>query len=82
MKLVNDAGLNLALCVDGIIQQCVLPSAGGVALVGWSLGNYLTLATMASIASVPPQSKEKLQTSIKWFIMWGSKTLFIILRYS
>lgn len=69
--LISEAGLNLAFCVDGIIQQCALPSGGHVALVGWSLGNMFTLAAMASIMSVPPQTRERLQSFVKTIIMWG-----------
>ncbi|KAJ7123104.1 Alpha/Beta hydrolase protein [Mycena epipterygia] len=68
--LMSEAGVNLALCVDGIIQQCALPSGGHVALVGWSLGNTFTLAAISSIMSVPPQTRDRLQSFVKTIIMW------------
>ncbi|KAJ7477000.1 Alpha/Beta hydrolase protein [Mycena galericulata] len=69
-SLMNEAGVNLALAVDGIIQECKLPSAGGVALVGWSLGNAFTLAAMASILSLPSETKIRLQSFVRTIIMW------------
>ncbi|KAJ7476999.1 hypothetical protein B0H11DRAFT_1307126 [Mycena galericulata] len=69
-SLMNEAGVNLALAVDGIIQECKLPSAGSVALVGWSLGNAFTLGAMASILSLPPETKIRLQSFVKTIIVW------------
>ncbi|KAJ6619176.1 Alpha/Beta hydrolase protein [Mycena sp. CBHHK59/15] len=68
--LMSKEGLNLALCIDAIIQKCALQAAGHVALVGWSLGNMFTMAAMSSIASLPHDAKKRLQESIKTFILW------------
>ncbi|KAJ7656546.1 Alpha/Beta hydrolase protein [Mycena rosella] len=65
--LMNGEGVNLALCIESIIYEQKL---GHVALVGWSLGNTFTLAVMASIPSLPDDSKKRLQKSIKTFILW------------
>ncbi|KAF7331012.1 AB hydrolase-1 domain-containing protein [Mycena venus] len=70
--LLNEAGVNLALCVNEIIQQCALSSAGGVALVGWSLGNTFTMAAMASILGLPAPVKERLQNFVKTIIVWDA----------
>ncbi|KAF8215059.1 Alpha/Beta hydrolase protein [Mycena galopus ATCC 62051] len=67
--LVKEAGINLALAVDGIIQQCDL-SPTGVALCGWSLGNAFVMAAMSSILSLPSESTKRLQSFIKTIIMW------------
>ncbi|KAJ6483304.1 Alpha/Beta hydrolase protein [Mycena sanguinolenta] len=69
-KLLGEEGVNLALCVDAIIQKCALPESGHVALVGWSLGNTFTLAAMASLASLPHGSRDRLVKYIKSFILW------------
>ncbi|KAJ6579505.1 hypothetical protein DFH09DRAFT_913244 [Mycena vulgaris] len=66
--LMQEEGLNLALCVNGIIQQCALPP--NVALAGWSLGNTFTLAAMASIPSLPSDVQEKLKSHLQTFILW------------
>ncbi|KAJ7337015.1 hypothetical protein DFH08DRAFT_1018225 [Mycena albidolilacea] len=66
--LVNEAGVNLAFALDGIIEQGRLPPA--VAVCGWSLGNTFVLAAMASISSLPPETQKRLQSSIKTIIMW------------
>ncbi|KAJ7982994.1 Alpha/Beta hydrolase protein [Mycena polygramma] len=69
--LLSEAGANLALCVNEIIQQRDLPSAGGVALVGWSLGNMFAMAARASIVSLPEDARTRLQTCVKTAILWG-----------
>ncbi|KAJ6544161.1 hypothetical protein B0H19DRAFT_1267463 [Mycena capillaripes] len=68
--ILSEAGLNLAFCVDEIIQQCALPAAGGVALVGWSSGNIFIVAALASILSLPSQTKERLQAFVRTIILW------------
>ncbi|KAJ6508238.1 hypothetical protein C8R45DRAFT_966646 [Mycena sanguinolenta] len=72
--LITDAGINLALAVDGIIQQCELPSAGSVALCGWSLGNVFVMAAMASILSLPPETRTRLEHFVRTFIVWDPPT--------
>lgn len=74
--LLSEEGRNLALCMDAVIQKCAIPAAGHVALVGWSLGNTFTMAVMASIASLPYDSKYRLKESIKSFILWGTILIF------
>jgi hypothetical protein len=71
-------GLTLALGIDKIIEQCELPAA--VTLIGWSLGNTFILAARVSIASISPESQERLRSSIKWFIMWGTYAIQEICR--
>ncbi|KAJ7473013.1 Alpha/Beta hydrolase protein [Mycena galericulata] len=68
--LMAEAGVNLALYIDEIIQQCGLPSTGGVALAGWSLGNAFTMAMISSIMSLHSRTRERLQSFIKTIIMW------------
>lgn len=69
---MDETGVDIALAVDGIIQKCNLPSAGSVALAGWSLGNSFTMAAMASILSLPSVSRERLQSYVKMIILWGT----------
>jgi hypothetical protein len=69
IALVDEAGVDLALAVDGIIQQCHLPAA--VTLSGWSLGNTFVLAAMASILSLASETQNRLQSFIKTIILWG-----------
>ncbi|KAJ7128720.1 hypothetical protein C8R44DRAFT_910016 [Mycena epipterygia] len=70
-QLLHDAGVDLALCLDAVIQQCALSAVGGVALSGWSSGNIFVLAAMTSIAYLPPQSQERLKRFVKCIIMWA-----------
>ncbi|KAJ6508240.1 Alpha/Beta hydrolase protein [Mycena sanguinolenta] len=65
---MDEAGINLALAIDGIIQQCALPPA--VALCGWSLGNAFVIAAMSSILSLPSETQERLRSFVKTIIIW------------
>ncbi|KAJ6449075.1 hypothetical protein C8R45DRAFT_777116, partial [Mycena sanguinolenta] len=69
-KLMGEEGVNLALCIDAIIQKCALPESSHVALVGWSSGTTFTMAAMSSIASLPNDSRNRLAKYIKTFILW------------
>ncbi|KAJ6483297.1 Alpha/Beta hydrolase protein [Mycena sanguinolenta] len=71
-RLLGEEGVNLALCFDAIIQKSALPASGHVALVGWSLGNTFTMAAMASIASLPHDSRDRLAKYIKTFLLWDA----------
>ncbi|KAJ7031108.1 hypothetical protein C8F04DRAFT_1041807 [Mycena alexandri] len=67
--LLHEEGVNLAICVDEIIQKYALSS---VTLVSWSLGNTFTMAAMASILSFPVQSQLRIRTSVKRVILWDA----------
>ncbi|KAK7039326.1 AB hydrolase-1 domain-containing protein [Favolaschia claudopus] len=73
--LVHQAGVHLALAIDGIMQQCALPSAGCVAIAGWSLGNAFVLAAVAAIMDLPAPARERLQSSVKTIIMWDPPSM-------
>ncbi|KAK7453506.1 hypothetical protein VKT23_011783 [Stygiomarasmius scandens] len=69
-KLLMTEGSNLALLLDGLIQSLSLPLAGGVAVVGWSLGNLYALLLLASITSLPQDTKERLGKFVNRAILW------------
>ncbi|KAJ7745424.1 hypothetical protein DFH07DRAFT_833580 [Mycena maculata] len=75
IALLNEAGVDYALAVDGIVRECSLPSTGSVALVGWSLGNTFTIAAMASITSLPAATRERLQSFVKTIIIWDPPSM-------
>ena len=61
----------MALFLDGIIQTLCLPKAGGLTVVGWSLGNTFTLALRACIGDLPADTRERLKSYARSFILWG-----------
>jgi len=69
-KLLVDEGSNLAMLLDGIIGTLELPETGGVAIVGWSLGNIFTLSILASVDTLPLKVRERLGIYVRRTIMW------------
>ena len=61
----------MALFVDGIIETLSLPKAGGLSIIGWSMGNTFTLALRACIGDLPADTKERLRSYTRSFILWG-----------
>lgn len=68
---LHSQGVLLALFIDGVIQKYELPQKGGVALVGWSMGNIFTLAALAAICDLPSDTKERLKNYLRGYICWG-----------
>jgi len=69
-KFLNDQGVLIALFVDGIIQTLSLAKAGGLAVIGWSLGNLFTLALRACIGDLPVDTRHRLKSHMRSFILW------------
>jgi hypothetical protein len=61
----------MALFLDRIIQTLCLPKAGGLTVVGWSLGNIFALALRACIGHLPVDTRERLKSYTRSFILWG-----------
>lgn len=57
--------------LDGLIGTLQLPEKGGVALVGWSMGNIFTLSMLASVHTLPAPVRRRLSLYVKRAIMWG-----------
>ena len=71
-KFLQEQGVLIALFVDGIIQTLSLPKAGGLTVVGWSMGNVFTLALRACISDLPADTQERLKSYSRSFIVWGT----------
>lgn len=78
-KFLQEQGILLALFVDGIIQTLSLPKAGGVTVIGWSLGNAFTLALRACIGDLPVDTRGRLKSYARSFVLWG--TIFFLFFY-
>lgn len=68
---LNREGVRFALFLDGLIKRHDLPEKGGIAVVGWSLGNLIAMAFAASVMHIPPVLKEKLRVYLRTVIMYG-----------
>ena len=68
---IHNEGVLIALFVDRLIQLLSLPEKGGVAIMGWSLGNLFTIAMRASINDLPDNTKQRLKAYMRGFIIFG-----------
>ena len=70
-------GVEIALCLESLIDTLGLPertadgTEGGLALMGWSIGNVFTVCTIASVASFPPHVQTRLQLYLCRLILFG-----------
>ena len=71
-NFLHEQGVLMALFLDGIIQTLSLPKAGGLAVVGWSMGNIFVLALRACIGDLPVDTRLGLKSHIRSFILWGN----------
>ncbi|KAF9484142.1 alpha/beta-hydrolase [Pholiota conissans] len=65
---LNSQGALLALFVDAVIQKHSIPEAGGIAILGWSMGNIFPMAMLAAMHTLPPDSKERLKRYLRSYI--------------
>lgn len=74
---LQDRGIEIATFIDTFIQQENLPAvssdgkSGGVAVLGWSLGNSFTIATIANVDTLPAAVQQRLGSYIRALIMQG-----------
>ncbi|KAF8589583.1 hypothetical protein K439DRAFT_1521297 [Ramaria rubella] len=72
---VEQRGVEFALFLNQLIDELSLPPPttdgkdGGIALMGWSLGNVVALAIVASISSFPGTVKARLQKYVRVFMI-------------
>lgn len=70
-------GVELALFLDALIDILSLPgpsvegNEGGLAIMGWSMGNLFTLAMVASVSSLQSQVQTRLQSYLRKLIVFG-----------
>ncbi|KAJ6615472.1 Alpha/Beta hydrolase protein [Mycena sp. CBHHK59/15] len=68
-SLLGRQGRDLALFVDGLIRDLSIPKAGGIALVGWSLGTIFLFCLIACIETLPVETKERLSCFVHTVIL-------------
>lgn len=75
LTFLQDKALEYATAITGLIEECSLPaptsdgSAGGIALMGWSLGNMASLSIVSAIDTYPPSIKKTLQNYVRRVIV-------------
>ncbi|EJC99600.1 uncharacterized protein FOMMEDRAFT_22742 [Fomitiporia mediterranea MF3/22] len=75
LDFLNARGIELAIFVDKLIRQLDVPpitgdgKSGGVALLGWSAGTMLTLASIANLDKLSPELKTRFAAYIRAHIM-------------
>lgn len=80
---LNAQGNHLTTFIDKFIQQNHLPAIstdgkqGGIAVLGWSLGNTLSLASISNLDSAPADVQARFTKYLRSIIMLGKSILNI-----
>jgi pimeloyl-ACP methyl ester carboxylesterase len=69
--LLEQQGRDLALFLDGIIDALSIPKAGGIALIGWSMGT-LFLLSLISCETLPTNTKARLSSFVHTVVLLRS----------
>ncbi|KAJ7907044.1 Alpha/Beta hydrolase protein [Mycena leptocephala] len=67
-NLLEQQGRDLALFLDGIIDTLSIPKAGGIALIGWSMGT-LFLLSLISCETLPADTKARLSSLVHTVVL-------------
>ncbi|KAJ7235286.1 Alpha/Beta hydrolase protein [Mycena haematopus] len=74
-SLLEQQGRDLAMFVDSLITELSIPQAGGIALIGWSMGALFVLALIACIETLPIATQERLSSRVHSVIMLQAPSL-------
>ncbi|KAJ7775699.1 Alpha/Beta hydrolase protein [Mycena maculata] len=69
-SLLQQQGHDLALFLDGLVDELSIPNAGGIVLIGWSMGTIFLLSLIASMATLPTATKERLFSFVHTVILF------------
>lgn len=78
MDFLRDRGLEIARFLVWVIRELQIPpisqsgDEGGLALLGWSLGNITTLAFLSNLRTYPRDIVETLEPYLRTFVMYGT----------
>lgn len=81
-EFLKARGLEILNFMDIFVQQNDVPTIlddgkGGIALLGWSLGNSFTLAAISHFDSLPTDAQSRLASRMRSLIMQGWYQLYI-----
>ncbi|KAJ6483974.1 Alpha/Beta hydrolase protein [Mycena sanguinolenta] len=71
--LLEQQGRDLAMFLDGILELSI-PQAGGIVLIGWSIGSLYLLALIACVKTLPAATQERL-CRVRSVIMFQAPSL-------
>ncbi|KAJ7342600.1 Alpha/Beta hydrolase protein [Mycena albidolilacea] len=74
-SLLEQQGHDLAMFLDSLIAELSIPQSGGIALVGWSMGNLFLLALIACIQTLPTATRDRLSLFVNNAIILQSPSL-------
>ncbi|CAK5276249.1 unnamed protein product [Mycena citricolor] len=70
---IAEMGRDFALLIAGLVESLSLP--GGVAVAGWSLGSLVLMAVVASMESLPEDTRRTLSSSVRSVIVYQPPTV-------
>ncbi|KAJ7499883.1 Alpha/Beta hydrolase protein [Mycena latifolia] len=74
-SLLEQQGRDLALFLDGLIDELSIPQSGGIALIGWSMGTIFLLSLIASVDTLPATTKDRLSSFVRTVVILQSPSL-------
>ena len=83
-RFLRDRGLEIARFLCYVITELKIPqasskndatSSGGLAIMGWSLGNLFSIAFVANLETYPPEVLRILEHYLKSLFIYGERCL-------
>ncbi|KAJ7683526.1 hypothetical protein B0H17DRAFT_941730 [Mycena rosella] len=74
-SLLAQQGRDLALFLEGLIDELSLPRTGGIGLIGWSMGAIFLLSLIASVETLPVATREKLSSFVHTVVLLQAPSL-------
>ncbi len=79
-KAIKALGLQISAFLVHIIKKCDIPKfteengkkKGGLALLGWSLGNLVSMSMLGNAGTLPDDTKDFLERYLRTVVMYGA----------
>ncbi|KAJ7165654.1 Alpha/Beta hydrolase protein [Mycena crocata] len=68
-SLLEQQGRDLAMFLQGLVEELAIPQAGGIALMGWSMGTLFLLSLIASMETLPNATKDTLSAFVHTVVL-------------
>lgn len=81
-NFMRERGLEMAKFLVWLVENLDIPpvsaQGGGIALLGWSIGNVTTMAMLRFLPTFPNEVRDVVISYLRAFIVYGASFVFII----